>query len=212
VAAFLLLYLLGTKAFRRPRRIDPISRVVHGTARLPHLAGGTLRMNAGFLLALAAAAGTAWLIKRSTVGFEIRTIGANPDAARAAGMDVEHNYSLVMLLAGGLAGLAGASVVLGTDFTLTPGIAGTYGFDAITLALLGRSNPYGVVLAALLFGGLHAGGVQMQAATQTPVDIVTVIQSLIVLFIAAPPLVRAIFRLRGQRSGADETTLQAVGG
>ncbi len=212
VAEFFLLYLLGTHAFRRPHRIDPISRIVHGSARLPHLAGGTLRMNAGFLLALATAAVTAWLIKRSTVGFEIRTIGANPDAARAAGMDVERNYILVMLLAGGLAGLAGASVVLGTDFTLTPGIYGTYGFDAITVALLGRGNPYGVVLASLLFGALHAGGVQMQAATQTPVDIVTVIQSLIVLFIAAPPLVRAIFRLRGARSGPDATTLKAVGG
>ena len=150
VASYFLLYLLGTKAFRRPHRIDPISKIVHGTARLPHLAGGTLRMNAGFLLALAAAAATAWLMKRSTVGFEFRTIGANPDAARAAGMDVERSYILVMLLAGGLAGLAGASVVLGTDFTLTTGIYGTYGFDAITIALLGRANPYGVVLAASL--------------------------------------------------------------
>ena len=212
VAIYFLLYLLSTKTFRRPHRIDPISPLVHGTARLPHLAGGTLRMNAGFLVALAAAAATAWLIKRSTIGFELRTIGANPDAARAAGMDVGRNYVLAMLLAGGLAGLAGASVVLGTDFTLTPGIYGTYGFDAITVALLGRGNPYGVVLASLLYGALHAGGVQMQAATQTPVDIVAVIESLIVLFIAAPPLVRAIFHLRGQRSGAEAKTLKAVGG
>jgi general nucleoside transport system permease protein len=212
VAQYFILYMLGTGSFRRPHRIDPISRVVHGTARLPHLAGGTLRMNSGFLLALAAAAGVSWLMKRSTVGFEFRTIGANPDAARAAGMDVERGYILVMLLAGALAGLAGASVVLGTDFTLTPGIYGTYGFDAITIALLGRASPLGVVLASLLYGALHAGGVQMQAATQTPVDIVTVIQSLIVLFIAAPPLVRTIFRLRGKRAGADASTLQAVGG
>jgi ABC-type uncharacterized transport system permease subunit len=212
VAQYLLLYLLGTHAFRRPKRIDPISPVVHGTARLPHLFGSTLRVNFGFLLAIAAAVAVSWIIKRSTLGFEFRTIGANPDAARAAGMNVERGFIVVMLLAGALAGLAGASVVLGTDYALTPGIYGTYGFDAITVALLGRGVPLGVVLASLLYGALHAGGVQMQAATQTPVDIVTVIQALIVLFIAAPPLVRTIFRLRGQRSGPEKrAALKVVG-
>jgi general nucleoside transport system permease protein len=212
VAQYLLLYLLGTRAFRRPKRIDPISRVVHGSARLPHLAGSTLRVNFGFVLAIAAAVAVSWIIKRSTLGFELRTIGANPDAARAAGMNVERGFIIVMLLAGALAGLAGASVVLGTDYALTPGIYGTYGFDAITVALLGRGTALGVVLASLLYGALHAGGVQMQAATQTPVDIVTVIQALIVLFIAAPPLVRTIFRLRGQRSGPEQrAALKVVG-
>lgn len=212
VAQYLLLYLLGTRAFRRPKRIDPISRVVHGSARLPHLEGSTLRVNFGFVLAIGAAVAVSWIIKRSTLGFELRTIGANPDAARAAGMNVERGFIIVMLLAGALAGLAGASVVLGTDYALTPGIYGTYGFDAITVALLGRGTALGVVLASLLYGALHAGGVQMQAATQTPVDIVTVIQALIVLFIAAPPLVRTIFRLRGQRSGPEQrAALKVVG-
>jgi simple sugar transport system permease protein len=127
-------------------------------------------------------------------------------------MNVERGFIVVMALAGALAGLAGTSVVLGTDYSLTPGIYGTYGFDAITVALLGRGVPLGVVLASLLYGALHAGGVQMQAATQTPVDIVTVIQALIVLFIAAPPLVRTIFRLRGQRSGPEQrAALKVVG-
>jgi simple sugar transport system permease protein len=212
VAQFLLLYLLGTHAFRRPKRIDPISRVVHGTARMPHLLGSTLRVNFGFILAIGAAFAVSWLIKRSTVGFEFRTIGANPEAARAAGMNVERGYIVVMLVAGALAGLAGAAVVLGTDYSLTPGIYGSYGFDAITVALLGRGTSLGVVLASLLFGALHAGGVQMQAATQTPIDIVIVIQALIVLFIAAPPLVRTIFRLRGQRSGPEKrAALKVVG-
>ncbi|MDQ6617149.1 MAG: ABC transporter permease [Actinomycetota bacterium] len=212
VAQYLLLYLLGTRAFRRPNRVDPISRVVHRTARLPHLVGTSLRVNFGFVLAIGAAVAVSWLIKRSTVGFELRTIGANADAARAAGMNVERGFIVVMLLAGALAGLAGASVVLGTDYSLTPGIYGTYGFDAITVALLGRGTSLGVVLASLLYGALHAGGVQMQAATQTPVDIVIVIQALIVLFIAAPPLVRSIFRLRGQRSGPERrAALKVVG-
>lgn len=202
VAEYLLLYLLGTTAFRRPGRTDPISPFVHGTARLPRLAGHALRLNTGILVAVAAAVAVAWLLQRSTLGFRIRAIGANPDAARAAGMDVERGYSTVMLLAGGLAGLAGAAVVLGTNFTVDPQVYGTVGIDAITIALLGRGRPLGVVLAALLYGALHAGGVQMQASTSTPIDIVTVIQSLIVLFVAAPPLVRAIFRLRAPREDA----------
>ncbi len=100
-----------------------------------------------------------------------------------------------MLIAGGLAGLASTAVIQGTDFTLTFQSYGTYGIDAITVALLGRARPLGVVLAALLFGALHAGGIAMQASTNTPLTITTVIQSLVVLFVAAPPLVRAIFRL-----------------
>ncbi len=108
-----------------------------------------------------------------------------------------------MLICGGLAGLAGASVVLGTDFALTPQIYGTYGIDAITVALLGRAKPGGVVLAALLYGSLNAGSVTMQAQTQIPVDIATVIQALIVLFVAAPPFVREVFHLRAGAPGAD---------
>ncbi len=203
IARYFLLYLLGTTMFRRPGRLDPISPFVAGTARLPHLFGSTLRINAGFLLALGIAVVYWWIVTRSTHGFEFRAVGLNPDAARTAGMSVPKAFTLVMLVAGGFAGLAGASVVLGTDFTLTPDVAGTYGIDAITVALLGRSQPVGTVLAGLLFGALRAGGVTMQAATEVPVDIVTVIQSLIVLFVAAPPLIRAIFRLRGARKGGE---------
>ena len=105
-------------------------------------------------------------------------------------MNVERNWVLVMLIAGGLAGLAGSSVIQGTDFSLNFQSYGTYGIDAITVALLGLGRPLGVVLAALLFGALHAGAPLMQAQTSTPVDIVEVLQALIVLFVAAPPLVR----------------------
>jgi simple sugar transport system permease protein len=100
-----------------------------------------------------------------------------------------------MVVAGALAGLAGAAQVLGTEKVLTAGVAASFGFDAITVALLGRSKPLGTFLAGLLFGALRAGGVFMQARTGTPIDIVLVVQSLVVLFIAAPPLVRSVFRL-----------------
>jgi simple sugar transport system permease protein len=202
IMGYLLAYLLGSSALlQRPGRTDLISPVIAGDAHLPLLAGTHLRINAGFLLALACAAGVWWLMSRSTIGFEFRTVGANPNAARTAGMSVARTWILVMLIAGGLSGLAASTVILGTDFSLNFQSAGTYGIDAITVALLGRARPGGVVLAALLFGALHAGAPLMQAATSTPVDIVQVIQALIVMFVAAPPLIRAMYRLRTTRAG-----------
>ncbi|HEX5496333.1 MAG TPA: ABC transporter permease [Mycobacteriales bacterium] len=203
VAGNLLLYLLGTAAFQRPGRPDPISFVVHPNARLPHLAGPSLRLHLGIVLALAAAVFVWWLLSRSTLGFELRAVGSNPDAARTAGMSVGRGYAVAMLLAGGLAGLAGVDQALGTAYTLTPGVSANIGFDAITVALLGRASPLGTVLAGLLFGALRAGGVAMQAQTGVSIEMVTVLQSLIVILIAAPPLVRAIFRLRGPRAGGE---------
>jgi general nucleoside transport system permease protein len=204
VAFYLLAYLLSVKGFQRPPYGQAISNVVHGNARLPHLAGSGLRVHAGLLLVLAAAAGVSWLLNRSTVGFRFRAVGANQFAARTAGMSVERSYVLVMLLAGGLAGLAGVSQILGTNSSITQDIDGGIGFDAITVALLGRASPGGTVLAGLLFGGLKAGGVAMQSRTGTPIDLVVVIQSLIVLFIAAPQLIRSIFRLKSAEGGVSQ--------
>jgi ABC-type uncharacterized transport system permease subunit len=195
VMAYFLSWILGTSVMQRPGRSDLISPVIAGDAHLPLLLGSHLRVNASFLLALACAIGVWWLLSRSTIGFEFRSVGANPNAARSAGMSVSRSWIWVMLIAGGLAGLASTAVIQGTDFTLTFQSYGTYGIDAITVALLGRARPLGVVLAALLFGALHAGGIAMQANTNTPLTITTVIQSLVVLFVAAPPLVRGIFRL-----------------
>ncbi|HEU5387166.1 MAG TPA: ABC transporter permease [Streptosporangiaceae bacterium] len=203
VMAFLLAYLLGN-VMQRPGRTDLISPFIDANAHLWRLFGGTLRINAGFILALACAFGVSWLLYRSTTGFEFRAIGKNPSAARVAGMNVERSWVMVMLIAGGLAGLAGAAVIQGTDFSVNFQSFGTYGIDAITVALLGLGRPRGVVLAALLFGALHAGAPLMQAQTSTPVDIVEVLQALIVMFVAAPPLVRAIYRLRATRASGVE--------
>jgi simple sugar transport system permease protein len=201
--AYLLSFLLGN-VMQRPGRSDLISPVIGGNAHLPHLFGPTLRINAGFLVALACAFGIWWLLYRTTTGFEFRAIGKNPSAARVAGMNVERSWVLVMLIAGGLAGLAGSGVIQGTEFSLNFQTYGTYGFDAITVALLGLGRPLGVVLAALLFGAFHAGAPLMQAQTSTSVEIVQVLEALIVLFVAAPPLIRAIYRLRGARAAGVE--------
>ncbi len=200
VMQYFLAYLLSFQYLLQATGVNPITPAVDSNARLPHLFGPSLRVNPGFLIALACAFGVWWLLTRTTNGFEFRAIGKNPNAARVAGVNVERNWALVMLLAGGLAGLAAATVIQGTDFQLNPQSYGTYGIDAITVALLGRGRPGGVVLAALLFGALHAGAPNMQIATGTPVQIVQILQALIVMFVAAPPLVRAIFRLRAAKA------------
>ena len=203
VARFGILYLLGSTYFQREGRADPISPPILDTATLPQLLGFS-RLNLGFVLALAAAALAWWLINRSTVGFRLRAVGANPEAARTAGMSVPRSYVTAMVLAGTFAGVAGVAQVLGSERVLTQGISAGLGFDAITVALLGRANPLGVVGAGVLFGALKAGGLTMQATTGTSLDIVVVLQSLIVLFIAAPALISAVFRLRTTGAGVGQ--------
>jgi len=201
VALNLLGFLLGLKGFQRPPYGQAISNVVDDSAKLPPLLGNGLRVHAGLFVALLAALGVWWLLSRSTLGFQLRAVGANQFAARTAGMSVERSYTIVMILAGGLSGLAGVSQILGTNSAITQDIDAGIGFDAITVALLARATPGGTILAGLLFGALRAGGVQMQSSTGIPIDLVQVIQSLIVLFIAAPTLIRSVFRLKAARGG-----------
>jgi ABC-type uncharacterized transport system permease subunit len=203
VANFLALYLLQTAFFRRPDRLDPISKPV--LEAFPRVFGTGVRLHAGLLVALAVAAFVAWVLNRTTVGFEFQAVGANPDAARAAGMSPTRTFVVVMALAGGIAGLAASNQLLGVTPSLTPGFSSGFGFDGIAIALLGRARPAGVVAAALLFGVLRNGSRSLQAATQIPVDIVTVITALVIMFVAAPRLVRAMFRLRGEGRGAGIT-------
>jgi len=195
VALYLLSYLLTTDAFTIPGSNQPTSPGVDESAQLPLLLGDWSRLNAGFIVAILAAIFVWWLMTRSVIGFRFRAVGSNPHASRTAGVSISTTIVLVMVTSGALAGLAGAVQILGTEKQLSAGIAGSLGFDAITVALLGRSRPLGIFLAGLLYGGLDVGGRVMEAATGTPIDIVLVIQALVVLFIAAPPLVRAIFHL-----------------
>ncbi len=209
----LLSYLLGTPtALQLPHQSNLISPDIASDAQLPHVGGPPPQVGVGFLIALAAAAGMWWLLARSTTGFEFRTVGANPNAARTAGMSVPRTWIMAMLLAGGLAGLSGAVTIQGTFYSLNFQSYGNYGIDGITVGLLGRARPLGVVLAGLLFGALDAGSTTMQAATSVPVDITEVIQGLIVLFVAAPPLIRAVFRLRQARAAGIEAAAKGWNG
>lgn len=195
IAANLLVYLLKTPLLQREGSSNPISEQLGADAVYPLLLGNPFRLHLGFIIALLAVLFVSWLLNRSTLGFRLRAVGANPNAATTAGISVSNSYIIVMAISGALAGLAGSAQVAGTEKVISTGIAGSLGFDAITVALLGRSTPWGTFWAALLFGAFRAGGVTMQVSTGTDIDIVLVLQALIVLFIAAPPLVRAIFRL-----------------
>lgn len=197
IAALVLIEVLVSSVFQAPGRSDPISRVIADAAALPVFSAG-LRVDLGLLVALAAGVLVWWLLTRSTLGFEIRAVGANAVAATTAGMSAARTTVLTMAIAGGLAGLGGAGLILGAagQGSVTPGFAAGAGFDGITVALLGRGRPLGTVVAGVVFGALKAGGRTMQSQTSVPVDLVVVIQALVILFIAAPVLIRALFRLR----------------
>ncbi|MBS2939153.1 ABC transporter permease [Nocardioides sp. J2M5] len=184
-----------------PGSVNPKSPPMKETAILPKVLGDRFNLHLGFVLALVAVLVVWWLLTRSTLGYRIRAVGENPNAARASGINVGRTYVVVMLIAGGLLGLAGVNQVLGTVTSgVSTDIDAGIGFDAITVALLGRSRPLGILAAGILFGAFKAGGFTMQASENISVDLVLVVQSLIVLFLAAPPLVRAIFRLPAQEA------------
>jgi len=223
VAFYFLQYLLATPGLlQNPGSPNPISPAT-ADAAFPRLFGSAFNVRWSFILSLAAVAFCWWLMRRSTLGFAFRAVGENPRAARVAGINVPRITATAMAISGALLGLAGVMQVLGTITTgFTSGIDAGIGFDAITVALLGGSSPIGVLFAGLLFGAFQAGGSAMQAGQRIPVEIVAVIQSLIVLFIAAPPLVRAIFHLpqpskvaaakraRAERAGNSSVTVPVV--
>ncbi|MCU1582744.1 MAG: transporter permease, partial [Microbacteriaceae bacterium] len=196
VAYYLLFYLLKTPVLQQPGSSNPKTPPMDPTAVFPLLLGPQYSVHLGFIIVIAATVVVWWLLNRSSLGFQFRAVGENPNAARVAGMNVKNMYVYAMLISGALAGLAGVSQVLGTVTTgFGAGIDAGIGFDAITVALLGRSRPWGVFFAGILFGALKAGGFSMQAQQGVPIDIILVVQSVIVLLIAAPPLVRSVFRL-----------------
>lgn len=206
----LLDYMLRLDWIQKEGRADPISKSVPDNAELPRLLeflDPNLRLHAGIFLVIAAVFFVHWLLFKSKIGFEFRASGENPDAARYAGIRSSLIIVAAMATAGAFAGLAGANQVLGVLDRASPGFSAQIGFDAIAVALLGRSHPYGVALAGLLFGALEAGGRQMQVDAGVSIDLIGIIQALIIVFIAAPLLVRAIFpwgfRKQGSNGGGE---------
>ena len=172
-----------------PRALPPAP-----TAQLPELFPGTYNLHAGVFLVAFAVWFYWWLMERSTIGYRFRMVGFNPHAARAAGINVEQTYVAAMFASAGLIGIAAAHQSLGLQVGFTESVHAGIGFDGITVALLGGGNAIGILFAGLLFGAFKAGGPQMQVIGVSP-EVLGIVQGAIVLFIAAPPLIRALFRL-----------------
>jgi general nucleoside transport system permease protein len=178
-----------------PLNVSARTPEIAASARIPVIVEG-FRMHWGFPLALLVAFLVWWLLWKTTLGFEIRTTGTNPDAARYAGINVSKIIIITMAFSGILAGLAGAIEVTGLNYRHELGFSIGYGYDAIAIALLGKTHPLGIVLAALLFAAMRNGATQMQFLAQIPVDLISVIQALILLLVAADAIIRFIFRLK----------------
>jgi len=177
------------------------------TAVLPVIVGRDGHL--GILFAAIAVPILAWLLFRSTLGFEIRTVGANPHAARYAGMHPRLLLILTMSISGLLAGLAGFGEILGQIHHIPAAYATSVGFDAIAVALLGRSHPVGILFAGILFGAMRAGSGLMQIQAGIPVQMVNVLQAVILFFLAAELIVRTLFRIRGT-GGAGTSEMQTI--
>jgi len=199
--AFSVLAAAVSGPLRVPQAQAPITYEV-GNAALPIVLGSTGHI--GILIALAMVAVVWWLLFRTTLGFEIRTAGVNPEAARYAGMRPRRLIILTMTMSAGLAGMAGANELLGVTHLTTTSFATSVGFDSIAVALLARSNPIAVIPAAILFGAMRAGAGQMQIEARTPRELVDVLQAVIlIVLVALPVLARAIAGRGSREFGAE---------
>jgi ABC-type uncharacterized transport system permease subunit len=197
---------------RAPETVIPETQAVFESARLPLLLPGT-RLHAGVVIALVTAVLVYWLLWSTTRGFEIRMVGTNPSAARYAGIKVETNIVLTMVLSGTLAGLGGGVQVLGLEpYNFTTGFNVGLGFDSIAVAVLGSIHPAGVVLSGILFGAMDAGARLMQLRTKVPADIITIVQGLILAFVAAQQIIRGIYGIKAPTEEEAVNLSQTWGG
>jgi simple sugar transport system permease protein len=210
--AFRLSEFLLRGPLKNPEGFSPISAEIQDSAKLYRFFDAPIRLHLGFVIALLVAALVYFFLFKTTWGFTLRTVGSNPRAARYAGMSIVRSTVVAMFLSGGLAGLAGANEVLGVNHNLALAFSSGYGFDSIALALLGKSHPLGVVLAAILFGFLRNGAIQMQLTAGIPIDIISVLQAAILAFIAAPAIIRTMYRLKEPDVDLDAVTLRGWGG
>jgi general nucleoside transport system permease protein len=197
VADGIVFFALGSTWLRAAGSTSPVSKnlapIVDVPTLLPFLP--SLRLDLSFIVALLVAVAVSWLLFRTTIGFELRASGFNMTAARYAGMSAGGSMMLAMALSGALAGLAGSFMVIGTVGQLSTDLHGGFGFTAIALALLASLRPSGVVLAALLFGALTTGGKLMGIQSGIPFDLLSFIMALVIMFVAAPGLIRSIWRV-----------------
>ncbi|MBP7213411.1 MAG: ABC transporter permease [Anaerolineaceae bacterium] len=190
----------------------PLSPMIEDSAKIPQFFGSPIRFHLGFFIALLVAFLVWWLLFKTTWGMNLRTVGTNPRAAKYAGLNTGKSIMLAMTLSGALAGMAGAVQVLAVNHSMALGLSSGYGFDSIALALIGNNHPLGVILSSLLFGTLRNGATRMMVVSSIPIDIVDVIQAIILMFVAAPAIIRSIYRLRKPKQEEQQVFLSGWGG
>jgi ABC-type uncharacterized transport system permease subunit len=200
VAAQIVFFALRNPILRQPGSTAPVSKNMSTFVDVPLLINlPAIRLDFSFIAALLVAVLISWLLFRTTIGFELRASGFNMTAARYAGIYAGGSMMLAMALSGALMGLGGSFLVVGTVGQLSNDLAGGIGFNAIALALLAGLRPSGVVAAALLFGALSNGGKVMGIQSGIPFDLLSFIFALVIMFVAAPGLIRTIWRIKVSR-------------
>ncbi len=196
IATYIIFFLVANVEFiQEPKGIQPVSKELSQFVDVPGILPiASLRLDIGIIVALLTAVAVSWFLFRSTRGFELRAAGLNIAAARYAGMGATTSIITAMVISGAISGLGGAIVAVGTVKQLSPGIAGSVGFTAIAIALVGGTRPSGVVATALVFGLLQNGGRLMQVETSIPIEMLLFIQALVIAFIAAPELTLGILK------------------
>ncbi|MGB4594948.1 MAG: ABC transporter permease [Anaerolineaceae bacterium] len=190
----------------------PLSPLIQKSAEIPQLFETPIRFHLGFFIALFVAWLVWWLLFKTTWGLNLRTVGANPRAARYAGLSTTKSIIMAMSLSGALAGMAGAVQILAVNHSMALGLSSGYGFDSIALALIGNTHPVGVVLASILFGTLRNGATRMMVVSSIPIDIVDVIQAIILMFVAAPAIIRSLYKLKKPKQEDTQIVLSGWGG
>ena len=188
--------LLGP--IHRPDSPEPFSSYIEASAELPRFLPYPNRFHFGFFIAIGVAVFMFWFLFKTPAGLEIRLVGRNPNASKYAGINIKNKYILAFLISGAMAGLAGTNEILGVNHYLSGTISPGYGFDSISLSILGNNHPIGVIFTSLMFGFLRNGSTRMQNLARVPIEIITIIQALIIGFIAAPPIIQKLFHLKDE--------------
>jgi len=166
---------------------------ISGSAELPRILPPT-QLSAAIFVAVMITAASTYFLQKTIIGYELRATGLNPSAAENAGISIDRSILVSMALSGAVAGLGGACEIMGIHRRFIQGFSPGYGWDGLAVALVGGLNPVGSFFASVLFGALRNGGMIMTRATGVPLDIVNILQALVIMFVAAPKLIRALLR------------------
>lgn len=184
--------------WRDPEHTEPFTAVIAKGAKLPLLLPGT-RLHAGILIGIIVTVVLWWVLRRTVYGYQLTILGANPRTAEYAGINTSRMIFFTMLIGGGLCGLAGVSELAGVQHRMIENLSPGYGYTAIAIALLGRGNPWGVLVASILFAGLEVGVQGMQQVAGVPISAAQILQGLVLLFVVAGFMLRTKYETIEQK-------------